>query len=94
MNATIVTHEVKTADRTFRIGDSTSDAKITLLTVDFSRGTDFKLNVKNAEQHPGLHVICAFIPNSFSDYLQVVGRTGRQGKNGTVNLYFVDSTLP
>jgi superfamily II DNA helicase RecQ len=64
-----------------------------LLTVDFSRGTDFKLNAKDADKHPGLHVICAFIPNSFSDYLQVVGRTGRQGKNGSVSLYFVDFTL-
>lgn len=64
-----------------------------MLTVDFSRGTDFKLNAKDADKHPGLHVICAFIPNSFSDYLQVVGRTGRQGKNGSVSLYFVDFTL-
>jgi len=41
---------------------STTEGKITLLTVDFGRGTDFKLKVKNIDQHPGLHVICAFLP--------------------------------
>ena len=79
-------------DRTFRIDTSTSDGKITLLTIDFSRGTDFKLNAKDIDNHPGLHVICACLPQSYSDYLQLAGRTGRQGKNGTVKIFINDFT--
>ncbi len=77
-------------DRTFRINTSTAEYKITLLTIDFSRGTDFKLNVKDIDNYPGLHVICAYLPHSFSDYIHLVGRTGRQGKNGTVKIFIND----
>ncbi len=83
---------MSTEDRTFRINTSTADDKITLLTIDFSRGTDFKLNVKDIDNHPGLHVICACLPQSYSDYLQLAGRTGRQGKNGTVKIFINDFT--
>jgi len=47
------------------------------------------MRVKNIDEHPGLHVICAFLPTSFSDYLQLIGRTGRQGKNGTANVFIL-----
>ncbi len=71
------------------------ESKITLLTVDFGRGTDFKMKVKDIDNHPGLHVICAFLPTSTSDYLQLVGRTGRQGKNGTVKIFILqDTSIP
>ncbi len=65
------------------------------MTFDFSRGTDFKLKVKDPKNHPGLHVISAFLPTSFSDYIQLVGRTGRQGKNGSATIYMVeDNEVP
>jgi superfamily II DNA/RNA helicase len=59
------------------------------MTSDFSRGTDFKLNVKNLNEYEGLHVIQAFMPESSCDYIQLIGRTGRQGKNGSVMIYAV-----
>jgi len=53
------------------------------------------MKVKDAKDHPGLHVICTFLPASYSDYLQIVGRTGRQGKNGTARVFILqDSSLP
>lgn len=61
-----------------------------MLTDDFSRGTDFKLKVKNSASHPGLHVISSFLPKSFCDYIQLAGRTGRQGKNGSVMIFMVE----
>ena len=42
------------------------------------------MKVKNKENHPGLHVISSFMPKSYSDYIQLAGRTGRQGRNGSV----------
>jgi hypothetical protein len=47
--ACIVTYEVDPNDRDFRIKTSTDECKITLLTDDFSRGTDFKMKVKNKD---------------------------------------------
>lgn len=52
------------------------------------------MKVKNIDDHPGLHVICSFLPTSFSDYLQLIGRTGRQGKNGSAKIFILqDSEL-
>lgn len=77
-------------DRDFRIQTSTLEGRITLLTDDFSRGTDFKLITKNSDKHQGLHVISAFLPKSFCDYIQLAGRTGRQGKQGSVRIFISD----
>lgn len=66
------------------------EGRITLLTDDFSRGTDFKLKAKNAEKHPGLHVISSYLPKSFCDYIQLAGRAGRQGRNGSVKIFMVE----
>lgn len=57
--------------------------------MDFSRGTDFKMRAKDIDNHPGLHVISTSLPVSFSDYVQLTGRTGRQGKNGTVAIFIL-----
>lgn len=61
-----------------------------MLTADYSRGTDFKLNVKDSSTHPGLHVISSFLPHSNCDYIQLAGRTGRQGKNGSVLIFMTE----
>lgn len=58
-----------------------------MLTSDFSRGTDFKMRVKRNTDHPGLHIISSFLPDSYSDYIQLIGRTGRQGNNGSVQIF-------
>ena len=54
--------------------------------MDFARGTDFKMKIKgkNSDELPGLHVISSYLPQSFSDYIQLTGRTGRQGRKGSV----------
>jgi superfamily II DNA/RNA helicase len=88
----MITHDVDPNDRDFRIQFSTDDNRITLVTQDFSRGTDFKLKVKDPKNHPGLHIICAYFPTSLSDYIQLTGRTGRQGKNGSVFILMESET--
>lgn len=58
------------------------------MTDDFGRGTDFKI-YSNDKDHPGLHVISSYLPTSYCDYVQLAGRVGRQGKNGTVEINIV-----
>jgi len=35
----------------------------------------------------GLHVIQTFLPETFCDYVQVIGRTARQGGKGSVTIF-------
>jgi preprotein translocase subunit SecA len=83
----VITYELNPVDRNFRISNSTNPGKITILTFDFGRGTDFKLKGKDDPSNPGVHVICSFLPTSYSDYIQLTGRTARQGKNGSVMIF-------
>lgn len=61
------------------------------MTKDFGRGTDFKMSLSKKD-HPGLHVICPYMPSSYCDYIQLTGRVGRQGKNGTALLFKVEDS--
>jgi superfamily II DNA/RNA helicase len=48
------------------------------------------MKAKNKDEHPGLHVIGAYLPEAFSDYIQLIGRTGRQGRKGTALLLIAE----
>jgi len=43
--------------------------------------------MKENKDHEGLHVIQTFMPISESDYIQLIGRTARQGKNGSATIF-------
>lgn len=60
-----------------------SKNRITLISVAFSRGTDFKVYDNEVNEKGGMHIIQTFISKNESDYIQILGRTGRQGKKGT-----------
>jgi hypothetical protein len=49
------------------------------------------MKAKNKDEHPGLHVIGAYLPEAYSDYIQLIGRTGRQGRKGTALVLTVES---
>lgn len=59
------------------------------MTIDFGRGTDFKIFSQD-KNHSGLHVISSYLPDSYCDYIQLTGRVGRQGKNGTALIILVE----
>jgi preprotein translocase subunit SecA len=59
---------------------------VTLLTDQFSRGTDFLLEDKSLIEAGGFHVIQTYVSKDESDYVQVCGRTARQGKKGSYQM--------
>jgi preprotein translocase subunit SecA len=59
---------------------------VTLLTEKFSRGTDFILEDKILIDAGGFHVIQTYVSKDESDYVQVCGRTARQGKKGSYQM--------
>jgi preprotein translocase subunit SecA len=56
------------------------------MTYYFSRGTDFILEDKSIIEAGGFHVIQTYISKDESDYVQVNGRTARQGKKGSYQM--------
>jgi preprotein translocase subunit SecA len=60
--------------------------RVTLLTAHFSRGTDFILEDKRLIDAGGFHVIQTYVSKDESDYVQVCGRTARQGKKGSYQM--------
>lgn len=57
--------------------------RITLISSAFSRGTDFTVFDAQINQRGGMHVIQTYISKTKSDLIQIMGRTARQGKNGS-----------
>lgn len=68
-------------------------SKITLITEDFSRGTDFVSYDKQVEELGGLFVILTYIPKNYSEFKQALGRTARHGKKGEFTVFLPDSEL-
>ena len=54
----------------------------TLLTKVFGRGTDFSVKDKDVINNNGVLVIQTFFSDSFSEEIQIKGRTARQGSKG------------
>lgn len=53
------------------------------MTETFIRGTDFKLIDKSSEKAGGFHAIVTYLIDNTADYIQALGRVGRQGKPGS-----------
>lgn len=50
----------------------------------FIRGTDFKLQNKNAIKVGGFHAVITYLIDSEADWIQATGRIARQGKPGSI----------
>ena len=61
---------------------------VTLMTSEFSRGTDILVIDRAAIKNGGLVAIMAYIPKSQTQFQQFKGRTGRQGNNGSIEIVF------
>jgi preprotein translocase subunit SecA len=54
--------------------------RLTSMTAEFSRGTDFIISDKKIKNNGGLHLILTYVPELRSEFIQFRGRTGRQGQ--------------
>ena len=91
----IMTEEVSSSpsEKEMLIKRSTSAGQVTLLTSVFGRGTDFVCRDHSVIANGGVHVIQAFLSKEFSEEVQIMGRTARQGKDGSYSMILLDSDL-
>ena len=91
----IVTEEVSAspAEKDMLIKRATTSGQITLLTSVFGRGTDFVCRDHNVIANGGVHVIQTFFSKEYSEQVQIMGRTARQGKDGSYSMCLLDSDL-
>jgi preprotein translocase subunit SecA len=92
-NTTILSEETDHDSRETIIKRVGQREKITIMTESFSRGTDFKIFDKSINDIGGLHVIQTFISADLSEYIQIRGRTGRQGSKGSVEVLVNENEL-
>jgi len=67
--------------------------KVTFMTREFGRGTDFKGTNKEMNECGGVHVIQTFLSEDFTEETQIKGRTARQGQNGSYCLVLLCKSL-
>lgn len=60
--------------------------RITLATRAFGRGTDFSCRDREVEENGGVHVILTFWPELKTEFTQIMGRTARQGNEGSFQM--------
>ena len=91
----IITEEVSSSpkEKDMLIKRATTSGQITLLTRAFGRGTDFVCRDHNVIANGGVHVIQAFYSDELSEEIQIMGRTARQGKDGSFGMVLMDSEL-
>lgn len=77
---------MKETERKENIKRSMEKGRITLLTCEFGRGTNFYCPSKEIEDRGGVHVISTFISIEISEEVQIKGRAGRQGCSGSFSM--------
>ncbi len=73
-------------ERKAKIRRATSPGAILLTTKEFGRGTDFQVFDPEINAAGGPHVIMTFLSDDIAEETQIIGRTARQGKNGTCSM--------
>mmetsp|Transcript_7798 Transcript_7798/g.12403 ORF Transcript_7798/g.12403 Transcript_7798/m.12403 type:complete len:607 (+) Transcript_7798:2-1822(+) len=65
----------------------------TLVTQSYGRGTDFVCQNENLERYNGVHLIITFMPPNASQRTQFLGRTNRQGNQGSARFMMWEDDL-
>ena len=88
-----ITEERERIERNGAIMKTTYSGRVTLATRAYGRGTDFKALDKKMLASGGMHVLCTFFPSDVSEEVQIMGRTCRQGANGSVSMVLLAKDL-
>ena len=75
------------------VSKATRPGQITLLPRVFGRGLDFKVFDKKVKGNGGVHVIQTFLSEEKTEEIQIMGRTCRQGANGTYKMILLQDDL-
>ncbi|CAM4828535.1 unnamed protein product [Rotaria magnacalcarata] len=70
---------------------ATLSGQITLFTRNFGIGTNFICYDKILEENGGVHVIQTFLSQEQFEEIQIIGRTARQGDNGSFSMVLLDT---
>ncbi|KRX04481.1 P-loop containing nucleoside triphosphate hydrolase [Pseudocohnilembus persalinus] len=83
----------RTENKDDQIRLATLSQKVSLLTKDYGRGTDFSCNSEEVQKNGGVVVIQTFFSDDPSEETQIKGRTARQGENGSYHIYLEQQKL-
>jgi len=89
----IITEQLTFKEKEAEIKRAPQSNRITLLTKSFGRGTDFKVMDELVRNNGGPHVIQTFVTIELSEEIQIKGRTGRQGGEGSYSMVLIDEEL-
>jgi methanogenic corrinoid protein MtbC1 len=92
-DASILTEENNEQEKKIIINSATCSEKITLFTKIFGRGTDFVVRDQIVSANGGAHVIQTFLSDELSEETQIMGRTARQGEDGSYNMIISKNSL-
>ena len=92
-DAIVLTEEVGTAQKNSVVKRAPVSKKILLLTKPFGRGTDFQVHDKIVTNNGGPHAVQTFLSQQKSQEKQIMGRTARQGADGSYTMVLIDSEL-
>ena len=84
---------LETKEKEILIKRAMNCGQITLLTKVFGRGTDFVCRDRTVISKGGVHVIQTFFSEEISEETQIMGRTARQGKDGSYSMILLNSDL-
>jgi len=73
-------------ERDSLVSKATRQGQITLATRAFGRGIDFIVDDDHMVICGGLHVLLTFFPRDVQEEVQIKGRTGRQGQQGSFSM--------
>lgn len=88
-----ITEETEYAKKNQRIARASRTSTVTLMTRQLARGTDFFCLDDAVLKSGGLHVIQSFWSVDKSEFIQAMGRCGRQGQPGSYSMVLCKSHL-
>lgn len=88
-----ITEETSLEDKASLIQKATMPGRVILLTKEYGRGVDFVCHSQLVLNSGGVHVIQTFLSESLSEQTQIMGRTARQGADGSYSMVLLDQSL-